>query len=62
MIQKYGKSLFIGIDFSKDKFDVSVIHPTHVGACVYHCFDNTKEGCKELLKWVRTQAGCPPTE
>jgi hypothetical protein len=41
------KDLFIGIDFSKDKFDVSVMHLTYVGACVYHCFDNTKEGCKE---------------
>ena len=48
------KSLFIGIDFSKKSFDVSVIHQSNLQAVDYHQFENNKEGCAALLKWVKS--------
>ena len=48
------KSLFIGIDFSKETFDVSVIHPDNLQSSAYHQFKNCKEGYAELLKWIKT--------
>jgi len=48
------KSLFIGIDFSKKTFDVSVIHLNNLQSSNYHQFENCKEGYVELLKWIRT--------
>jgi Transposase and inactivated derivatives len=48
------KSLFIGIDFSKESFDVSVIHSCNVQSISYRPFKNTKEGYIELLKWIKT--------
>jgi len=54
------KNLFIGIDFSKKKFDVSLLHSGNLEKVNYRCFENTKEGCLDLLKWVRSQTtiGC----
>ena len=54
------KSLFIGIDFSKKTFDVSVIHPNDLQSSDYHQFDNSKEGYVELLKWLKrlTKESC----
>lgn len=46
------KSLFIGIDFSKKTFDVSVIHRRNLQAADYRQFANSKEGCMSLLKWI----------
>ncbi|MDR3118527.1 MAG: IS110 family transposase [Mediterranea sp.] len=49
------KKLFIGIDFSKKTFDVSLIEekdPSNVLG--YRQFANTREGCGELLVWVRS--------
>jgi len=48
------KSLFIGIDFSKKMFDVSVIHQNNLQAVDYQQFENSKEGCVALLKWIKT--------
>ena len=47
------KSLFIGIDFSKKTFDVSVIHSKDLQSLDYQQFENSKEGCISLLKWVK---------
>jgi len=47
------KSLFIGIDFSKKSFDVSVIHCNNLQAVDYQQFENSKEGCVSLLKWLK---------
>jgi transposase len=54
------KSLFIGIDFSKKTFDVSVIHPSNLQVADYDQFENSKEGCTALLKWIKslTQTTC----
>ena len=48
------KSLFIGIDFSKKTFDVSVIHQNNLQAADYQKFENNREGCSALFKWVKS--------
>jgi len=48
------KSLFIGIDFSKKSFDVSVIHCNNLQAVDYQQFENSKVGCVSLLKWIKS--------
>ena len=47
------KSLFIGIDFSKKTFDVSIIHQNNLQAVDYQQFENSKGGCISLLKWIK---------
>lgn len=44
--------LFIGIDFSKSKFDVTALENAEQGAIAQATFDNTKEGFDALLKWA----------
>jgi len=48
------KTLFIGIDFSKKTFDVSVMHRSNLQAEDYKQFENSKEGCIALLQWLKT--------
>ena len=50
------KILFIGIDFSKSKFDVSVLANMEQGAIAQATFDNSKEGFEALLKWAPEQS------
>lgn len=49
------KELFIGVDFSKKTFDASVIHRDDLNKVNHRQFENTKEGCVHLFKWVRQQ-------
>jgi len=44
--------LFIGIDFSKTKFDVSVLENIGQKNFQQETFENSEEGYKSLLKWV----------
>ena len=53
------KTLFIGIDFSKKTFDVSVIHHNNLQSADYQMFENSKEGCVSLLEWVKTLTVAP---
>ncbi len=53
------KSLFIGIDFSKKTFDVSVVHQSNLQVVDYGQFENSKEGCVSLLKWVKASTKEP---
>jgi len=55
------KSLFIGIDFSKKRFDVSVIHQDNLQTVDYQQFENSKEGCISLLQWIKTLTKEPCT-
>ncbi|MDR2926871.1 MAG: transposase [Cytophagaceae bacterium] len=48
------KALFIGINFSKKTFDVSVIHQLNLQAADYRQFENSRDGCTSLLKWIKT--------
>jgi transposase len=56
------KNLFIGVDFAKEKFDVSLIHASALEEAKYNQFENTKEGCKSLLKWIKGQTLAPMAE
>jgi transposase len=40
--------------FPKKTFDVSVIHQNNLQAVDYQQFENNKEGCLALLKWVKS--------
>jgi hypothetical protein len=48
------KVLFIGIDFSKKIFDVSVIHQLNLQAADYWQFENSRECCTSMLKWIKS--------
>jgi transposase len=48
------KKLFIGIDFSKKKFDVSFFERENLDGVSYHQFENTKEGYKALVDRVKS--------
>jgi transposase len=55
------KTLFIGIDFSKKTFDVSVVHQDNLQLGDYQQFKNNKEGFAALLKWVKALSDEPFT-
>ena len=50
------KFLFIGIDFSKSKFDVSIIERIDQTGCVQATFENEDQGYADFLKWVGKQS------
>ncbi len=50
------KFLFIGIDFSKSKFDVSVLSDLEQTSFAQEIFLNTETGYKSFLKWVSKQS------
>jgi transposase len=53
------KKIFIGIDFSKETFDVSVLDRRHEDEeKVNHAqFENNPEGYAAMLKWIKAVAG-----
>ncbi|MDR1500012.1 MAG: transposase, partial [Tannerellaceae bacterium] len=50
------KKLFIGIDFSKSKFDVSVTEDIDTKDHKQTVFENTKTGYEDFLKWLSQQS------
>ena len=53
------KKIFIGIDFSKEKFDATVIKAVGVEECaerMHEVFDNKVSGFHRLLRWVKSVA------
>ena len=53
------KKFFIGIDFSKEKFDATVIKAVGVEECAerkHEVFDNKVSGFRRLLRWVKSVA------
>ena len=51
------KKIFIGIDFSKEKFDATVIKAEGVMECAqrqHEVFDNKVSGFRRLLRWVKS--------
>lgn len=59
---KFMKKIFIGIDFAKEKFDVTV---TNIATCTSHYgqYPNTRGGGRSLLRMVRRAAmGIPESE
>ena len=58
------KKIFIGIDFSKEKFDATVIKAEGVEECAqrqHEVFDNKVSGFRRLLRWVNSVADEPDT-
>jgi len=51
------KNLFIGIDFSKQTFDVSFFEKGGTGEIFYSQFENNKDGFKHLVKWISSNTG-----
>jgi len=47
------KKLFIGIDVSKSWIDVTMFHESEVNKTVYQQFDNSIEGFKTMIKWIK---------
>lgn len=56
------KNLFIGIDYSKKKFDVSLLERDKMQEISHNSFENTPEGCKAMLKWIVFQTNVPSEE
>jgi transposase len=53
------KKIFIGIDFSKEKFDATLIKAEGLKECapsVHEVFDNKTSGYRRLVKWVKAHA------
>ena len=56
------KKIFIGIDFSKEKFDATVIKAEGVEERAerqHEVFDNKVSGFRRLLRWVKSVADEP---
>lgn len=49
------KNLFIGIDFSKQTFDVSFFKKGNFSEVHYSQFENTSDGFDKLLKWITSR-------
>ena len=47
------KKLFIGIDVSKNWIDVTMFHEVDVNKTDYQQFDNSVEGFKAMIKWIK---------
>ena len=50
------KKIFIGIDFSKEKFDVTLIEADGLKECapsVHELFENKTSGYRRLVRWVK---------
>ena len=50
------KFLFIGIDFSKSKFDVSILENIEQKSFLQETFENSETGYKSFLRWVSKQS------
>jgi transposase len=50
---KVMENIFIGVDFSKKVFDVSVLSGSDMSLLGQGCFDNNRSGCQALLSWMR---------
>ena len=53
------KKIFIGIDFSKEKFDATLIKAEGLKECapsVHEVFDNKTSGFRRLVRWAKSQS------
>ena len=59
------KKIFIGIDFSKEKFDASLIYAEGLKECaasVHEVFDNRPSGFRRLVRWVKNHSDDLPVD
>jgi transposase len=54
--------LFIGVDISKARLDVSILSPADTNTVHYQPFDNNSKGFAALLKWIRQNSDGVPVE
>lgn len=54
------KRIFIGVDFSKLKFDVAVFEGATKEYLGFSVFENNLEGCQQALAWVATVTDVSP--
>jgi transposase len=50
------KKLFIGVDFSKHKFDVTVLEIIEQKSVLHETFENDQPGYKTFLRWMSKQS------
>jgi len=53
------KEIFIGIDFSKEKIDVSVVNSDMMEQIGYNVFPNDLSGYENMLEWIGTLTDIP---
>lgn len=56
------KNLFIGIDFSKEKFDASLFERGNEHKMLHEEFSNTTDGFKAFLLWVKSNSSVVSSE
>lgn len=56
------KNLFIGIDFSKKKFDASLFEANSPQEKKHEVFENNESGFKALLDWVKSNSSVKSSE
>ena len=59
------KKIFIGIDFSKEKFDATLIKSEGLKECapsVHEVFNNKTSGFRRLVTWVKAQSESAPID
>ena len=56
------KKIFIGIDFSKETFDVAMFMITKMEEVKSGKFINSEQGCKDMLKWISEQTKVPRSQ
>ena len=59
------KKIFIGIDFSKEKFDATLIKSEGLKECapsVHEVFNNKTSGFRSLVTWVKAQSESAPID
>ncbi len=56
------KSLFIGIDFSKEKIDVSFLSLYAISEINHQVFDNSLSGFKSMITWMKSNTNIPAKE
>lgn len=49
------KKYFIGIDFSKEKFDASIVMSGNLTDYSHREFENSQTGCKALVEWIAAE-------
>lgn len=54
------KNVFIGIDFSKSKFDAAIYQPSIHSNFSNKVFDNEHSGFDSFLNWVSSETNCEP--
>ncbi len=53
------KKIFIGVDFSKETFDVGILNINYMEEIKQSKFSNTQEGCHSMVQWVKEQVKSP---